>query len=103
MSTETTATRVLYIRAPNRLSPPQLAAAFSSMSDDDPRWLAVNQVLDEEHASAMLDVTAPSSANRDHAAGRGEALATLKQRLANLRQKPAQPPATPPASRRQKV
>lgn len=85
------AARVMFIRAPKRLSPAQLATALGSMADDDPRWLAVHQILDEQLAGAMFDVTAPRSTNRDHSAGQAEALSTLKQRLFDERAKPAAP------------
>lgn len=97
---ETPGGRVMFIRAPKRLSPQQLVAALSGMSDDDPRWLALHQILDEELAAAALDVSAPVSENRDHAGGRVDALATLKKRLMDERKKPLQP-EKPGVKRRQ--
>ncbi len=85
---ETPGGRVMFIRAPRRLSVAQLNAALGGMTDDDPRWLAVHQVLDQELAAAMFDVSAPNSTNRDHAGGRVEALSTLKQRLIDARKAP---------------
>jgi hypothetical protein len=88
---ETPGGRVMFIRAPRRLSAAQLNAALGGMDDDDPRWLAVNQVLDQELAAAMFDVSAPDARNRDHAGGRVEALSTLKQRLNDARKAPLVP------------
>jgi len=86
--------RIVFLRAPaQRLTPEQIASALGSMADDDPRWLAVHQLLDEELGAAIFDVTAPNAENRDHAAGRGEALATLKQKLLEHRQKPVPEPS----------
>jgi hypothetical protein len=77
--------RVVFIRAPRRLTAAQLTTALGSMAEDDPRWLAVHQVIDEALAFAMLEVSAPVARNRDHAAGRVDELATLKQRLLSER------------------
>ena len=89
-SIETPSGRVIFIRTPKRLSPEQLVIALASMSDDDPRWIAFHQVLDEEVATASLDATNPeaSDAKMRHASGRMEGLATLKQRLNDERKKP---------------
>lgn len=88
----------MFVRAPKRLSPAQLAQAFGSMSDDDPRWIAMHQLLDEELATAMLDVSSPQCGNRDHAGGRVDALSTLKQRMLNARVVPLETPK--PAGRK---
>jgi hypothetical protein len=87
---DTPAGRVVYIRAPRRLSPEQLVMALASMAEDDPRWLAFHQILDEELATAMLDTSNPefSDAKIRHASGRVEAMSTLKQRLFDERRKP---------------
>jgi hypothetical protein len=98
-SVETPAGRVMFIRAPKRLSPAQLAQALGSMADDDPRWLGFHQILDEELSAAALDVSAPTAVNRDHAGGRMDALATLKQRLLTARQAPAAPEKPAPRKR----
>lgn len=73
--------RVMFIRAPKRLEEKQLKLALGGLAEDHPVWLAFNQLIDEELASAMLDVSARTAESREHAAGRIEACATLKQRL----------------------
>jgi hypothetical protein len=85
--------RVIFIRAPKRLSAEQLVMALGSMADDDPRWIAINQVLDEELAAAALDVTNPDTPDTKmrHASGRMDALAALKQRLVDERRKVVAP------------
>jgi hypothetical protein len=88
---ETPVGRVMFVRAPKRLTREQVNVAIGGMSDDDPRWLAINQLLDEELASAMLDVSAPSPANRDHAGGQVDALARLKVRDTEARKVPVTP------------
>jgi len=85
---QTAGGRVIFIRTPKQLSASQLVLALGSMDDNDPRWLAINQILDQELAAAALDVSAPTCDNRDHAAGRMEGLAILKQRLDDCRRKP---------------
>lgn len=77
--------RVVFVRSPRRLSPELLHQALGSMPDDDPRWIAFHQILDEEIASAMLDVTAEVNPSRDHAAGVVAGLTQLKQRLVDTR------------------
>ncbi len=74
--------------------------ALGSMNDDDPRWLAVHQLLDEELATAVLDSSSPDlpDAKVRHAGGRVDALSTLKQRLVDERKKTAA--ATPVGKRR---
>lgn len=86
--------RVLIIRAPQQLSDQQLRDALSSMADDDPRWLAVNQLIDTELAAAVLDVSTPEHKTRDHAGGRIEVLTVLKAKLLELRTKPPAPTST---------
>lgn len=73
--------RVMFIRSPRRLDPAQLKAALGGLQEDHPVWLAVNQLVDEELASAMLDVSRAHAPEREHAAGRIDACAALKQRL----------------------
>lgn len=92
---ETPAGRVVFIRAPRRLTPEQLVIALASMAEDDPRWLAFHQLLDEELATAVLDSSNPDSSDGKirHAGGRVEALSTLKQRLVDERKKPMATPA----------
>lgn len=87
---QTPSGRVMFIRAPKRLSPAQIAQAMASMSDDDPRWLAINQMLDEELAAAMFDSSSadlPDSKVR-HAGGQVSALSTLKQKYLDARKLP---------------
>jgi hypothetical protein len=81
----------MFIRSPGRLTSPQISTALGGMRDDDPRWLAVHQLLDEQLASAMLDVASPSCTNRDHAGGRVDELCTLKKRLMDARDVPLKP------------
>jgi hypothetical protein len=90
---ETPGGRVMFIRTPRRLTVEQLNTALGGMDDDDSRWLAVNQMLDEELAGAMLDVSARNNSDRDHDSGRVEALSTLKQRLNDARKAPLVPAA----------
>lgn len=73
--------RIMFLRAPRRLDPAQLKTALGGLAEDHPVWLAFNQLVDEELASAMLDVSRPIPLAREHAAGRIEACAALKQRL----------------------
>lgn len=82
--------RVVFIRAPKRLTSAQVAIALQSMADDDSRWLAVHQILDEELATAVLDSSSPALKKKlvRHAGGRVDALSTLKQRLFDERKKP---------------
>jgi len=93
---ETAGGRVIFVRSPRRLSQEQLALALGSMHDDDPRWIAVNQILDEELAAAVLDSSSPdlTDAKVRHAGGRVDALSTLKQRLVDERKKTAAPAAS---------
>lgn len=86
---QTAAGRVIFIRTPRRLSPEQVVLALTSMDDEDPRWLAFNQILDEELATRTLDSTNPDAPDHRmrHASGGIEALATLKQRLSDERKK----------------
>jgi hypothetical protein len=92
---ETPSGRILYIRAPKRLSRAQIADALASMADDDPRWLAVHQLIDEELATVMFDATDRVSVNREHAAGQAYVLMALKQRLLDERKRPMEPSAKP--------
>lgn len=75
--------RAIFVRAPRRLDKAQLALALSSMGDEDPRWVAVHQLIDEELSAAMLDASSPdlTDARVRHAGGRVEALSMLKKRL----------------------
>ncbi len=90
---QTPSGRVMFIRAPKRLSPAQIAQAIGSMSDDDPRWLAINQLLDEELAAAMFDSSSSELPDHKvrHAGGRVDALSTLKQKLVDARKVPLAP------------
>jgi len=96
---ETPGGRVMFIRTPRRLTTSQLNVALGGMSDDDPRWLAIHQILDEELVAAMIDVSAPTTSNRDHAGGRVDALSTLKQRLVDSRKEPLTPEKAPARKR----
>lgn len=89
---ETPSGRVIFIRAPKRLTKAQIAQALGSMPDDDPRWLAVHQLVDEQMAAAMFDSSSPDLPDTKvrHAGGRVEALATLKQSLYDARKMPVQ-------------
>lgn len=88
---ETPNGRAIFMRAPRRLTQSELSLALQSMEDSDPRWLAVHQIVDEELAAATLEVSDPNPKNRDHAGGRVDALATLKQRLHDERKKVVEP------------
>lgn len=94
---ETPSGRVIFIRAPKRLTKAQIAQALGSLPDDDPRWLAVHQLVDEQMAAAMFDSSSPdlSDSKVRHAGGRVEALATLKQSLYDARKAPLQPEPDP--------
>jgi hypothetical protein len=97
--------RVLFIRSPRRLSEDELRMALAGLTEDDPRWLAFNQVLDEELAAAVLDSSAPDldPTKGTYPGGRVAALAELKNRLAKLRSSPIRqtaPAATSPAKAR---
>ena len=95
-SINTPAGRVVFIRAPKRLNEQQVTLALASMADDDPRWLAFHQLLDEELATAALDSSSAqlTDAMIRHAGGRMEALSVLKNRLLNERQRPIAPAKT---------
>ena len=43
--------RVVFIRSPKPMSEELLRQALGSMSEDDPRWLAFNQLLDRALAA----------------------------------------------------
>lgn len=90
---ETTAGRVIFIRTPKRLTPAQLALAMGGFTDDDPRWLAINQILDEELSTRSLEATNPKATDQEmrSATGGMDALATLKARLDAERKKPIAP------------
>lgn len=90
---ETPGGRVMFIRAPKRLSSAQVAAAVGSMSDDDPRWLAVHQIIDEELSAAMFDSSSSDLPDHKvrHAGGRVDALSTLKKRLLDAQRTPLAP------------
>lgn len=92
----TPAGRVIFIRAPKRLTPAQVAMALQSMADDDPRWLAVHQLIDEELSSAVLENSSGTATDERvrHAGGRVAALSELKQRLLEERKKPLAPEKT---------
>ena len=94
---ETHSGRVIFMRAPKRLTKAQIAQALGSMPDDDPRWLAVHQLVDEQMASAMFDSSSPDLPDTKvrHAGGRVEALATLKQSLYDARKAPVEPEKSP--------
>jgi len=87
---ETPAGRVVFIRSPRLLTPEQIVLALASMAEDDPRWLAVHQLLDQELATAALNASNPALGDSQvrHAGGAMDALATLKQRLFDERRKP---------------
>lgn len=79
--------RVVFIRAPKRLTPQQSGMALQSMPDDDPRWLAVHQMIDEALATAVLESSNPKATDSEirHAGGAVDALSTLKERLLTTR------------------
>lgn len=101
---ETPAGRVIFVRAPRRLTQEQVVLALGSMNDDDPRWLAFHQLLDEELAAAVLDSSSPDlpDTRMRHAGGRVEALATLKQRLVDERKKTVTPTKAAERQRRKR-
>jgi len=78
-----------------RMTREQIAMALGSMPEDDPRWLAINQIIDEEFAAAVLDTTDPQldASKGTYPGGKTAALAELKKRLVDLRQMPAAKPA----------
>lgn len=97
MSTPITATinhpagRVVFLRAPSkRLTEEQIAIALSGLDDASPVWLAVNQLLDEELAAAVLDSSSPTldSSKGTYSGGKTAALAELKERLIRYRTAP---------------
>lgn len=90
MTTEipTPAARVVFIRTPKRLTAAQVSNALCSMPEDDPRWLALHQVIDEELSTALYDVTARRSDVRDYDSGRAAAISALKERLLTERKRP---------------
>lgn len=93
-STPATPTRVIFIRAPRPMSDDQLRAAISSMDEDDPRWLAVNQLLDRALAAAVYDSSDPKldASKGTYPGGRVAALSELKSELVSFRQAPAGKP-----------
>ncbi len=83
--------RVIFIQSrAARLSDDQLRLALGSMGDEDPRWLAFNQLLDRALASAMLDVTDPrlDTSKGTYPGGQVAALAELKKEIHELRGAP---------------
>lgn len=85
----TPAGRVVFIRAAKRLSEAESAAALSSIEESHPAWVAINQILDEELATAVLDASAPNlnPALGTYPGGKIAALGELKDRLHRLRAK----------------
>lgn len=81
----------IFIQTRRRLTKEQLVQALGSMADDDPRWLALHQVIDEALAAAVLDSADPrlEPGKGTYAGGRTAALAELKKRLVDLRASPA--------------
>ena len=80
--------RVIFIRhAYKRMDEAQLRAALTSVDADDPRLAAIEQLIDEELGEAMLAASDPAldPAKGTHAGGRVDALATLKNRVRELR------------------
>lgn len=79
--------RVVFIRAPRRLSDEELAMALAGLEEGSPVWLAVNQILDEEFASAVLDASASTldPSRGTFPGGKIAALAELKDRLHRTR------------------
>jgi len=80
--------RVIFVHHTyKRMPPEQLRAALSSVDADDPRIVAIEQLIDEELGDAMLSASDPNidHTKGTHAGGRVDALATLKNRIGELR------------------
>ena len=81
-------TKLIFIRhSYKRMDEAQLRAALKSVDADDPRLAAIEQLIDEELGEAMFAASSPSldHTKGTHAGGRVDALATLKQRIHELR------------------
>jgi hypothetical protein len=79
--------RVIYIRhAYPRMDETQLRRALASVPPDDPRLVAIRQLIDEELGAAFLEVSMRDRTpeQRAHAAGSIAALADLKNRLEEI-------------------
>lgn len=79
--------RVVFIRAPRRMSEEELRAALGGLEDGAPAWMAVNQLLDEELAAAVLDASDGNlvPGRGTYPGGKIAALAELKDRLHRCR------------------
>jgi hypothetical protein len=65
----------------------EMRAALGALDEDAPALAAFRQLLDEEMGAAMLDASSPvvTEAQRAHAGGRIDALATVRARLEELK------------------
>ena len=87
--------RVVFIRSPKPMSEELLRQALGSMSEDDPRWLAFNQLLDRALAAAVYDSSDPQldASKGTYSGGRVGALSELKAELHQYRAAPVKKPA----------
>lgn len=78
--------RAIFIRGGPPMAADKLRLALAGVDADNPVWRAVNQILDEEFASAALDASEPTDLGGTYPGGRMAALGELKARLHDLRE-----------------